>query len=120
MKYLFDTYALIAMIEGNSAYNKYLGVEGITLSGNLAELFWFFLKRHDEKTASYFHERFLRFTVDFPSGLVDKAMIFRYKHKKLGLSPFDSFGYIYALENDMIFLTGDRAFKGLKNVMIVR
>ena len=120
MKFFFDTYALIEMIEGNPGYDKYLDSNGVTLSGNVAELFWFFLKKHDEKTARYFHERFSRLIVDFPSDLIAESMTFRYKHKKKQFSPFDCFGYSYAQANNRIFVTGDRAFKGLKNVEIVR
>ena len=47
-------------------------------------------------------------------------MVFRHKHAKTRFSYIDCLGYTYALENKSSFLTGDRAFKDMENVEIVR
>ncbi len=120
MKYFLDTYALIEIVEGNPSYQKYLESDVITLKDNLAELFYFLLKKYDEKIASSLLERFSKISVELPLNIIDKAMIFRYKHEKSRFSYIDCFGYIYSLENKRIFLTGDRAFKGMTDVELVR
>src|SRR3989338_8428667 len=120
MKYFLDTYALIEIAEGNPKYKEYLESDAITLKDNLAELFYFLLKKHDEKTASFFHEKFSRIAIELPLKLVPKAMIFRYKHKNSKFSYIDCYGYVYAIETGGLFLTGDRTFKGMRNVELVR
>ncbi|MAE13068.1 hypothetical protein CMO92_00745 [Candidatus Woesearchaeota archaeon] len=120
MNYFFDTYALIELIEGNEQYKKYFSETVITLRDNLAEMYYFLLKTYGEKKALFYCEKFSRIVVDFPLSAISKAMLFRYANKKKKLSYIDSFGYTYALEHDLAFVTGDRAFKGMKNVEIVR
>jgi len=47
-------------------------------------------------------------------------MKFRKKNKKRNLSYTDCIGYVYATENDLIFLTGDKEFENLENVEFVK
>ena len=120
MEYFLDTYALIEIAQGNPNYEKYFESNVVTLKENLAELYYFFLKKYDETTAHFFFEKFSKIFVEFPLDLISKAMIFRHKNAKMNFSYTDCFGYAYALETKRIFLTGDRAFKGMENVEIVR
>lgn len=120
MKYFLDTFALIELAEGNPKYEKYLESDSVTLKDNLAELFYFLLRKYDEKTANFFLIKFSRVAVELPASIISRAMIFRYEHKKTRFSYIDCFGYIYALADRRFFLTGDRAFTGMKNVELVR
>lgn len=120
MKYFLDTYALIEIAEGSPNYQKYLASDAITLKDNLAELFYFLLKRYDEKTANIFLNKFTRIAVELPIILIPKGMLFRYKHEKTRFSYIDCLGYMYAIESKRFFLTGDRAFQGMENVELVR
>ncbi|MEK6984084.1 MAG: PIN domain-containing protein [Nanoarchaeota archaeon] len=120
MKYFLDTYALIEIAEGNPKYKQYLEIDSATLKDNLAELFYFLLKKYDEKSADFFLDKFARLAVELPIEVIAKAMIFRHQHAKTRFSYIDCFGYIYARENKILFLTGDRAFQGMENVKIVR
>ncbi len=120
MKYFLDTYALIEIAEGNPKYQKYIDSDAVTLKDNLAELYYFLLKKYDEKTANFFLDQFSRITVELSIPNIANAMIFRYKHTKTRFSYIDCLGYIYAQENKRFFLTGDRAFEGVENVEIVR
>ena len=83
-------------------------------------LFYFLLRKYDEKTANFFLEEFSKLAVDLPLEIISKAMIFRYSNKKFDFSYIDCFGYMLAIENKRIFLTGDRAFKNLGDVELVR
>ena len=120
MKYFLDTYALIEIAEGNPKYKKYVESDAVTLKDNLAELYYFLLKKYDEKTADFFLDKFVRLAVELPIEIIPKSMAFRHQHTKTRFSYVDCFGYIFALENRRLFLTGDRAFKGMKNVELVR
>ena len=120
MKYFLDTYALIEIAGGNEKYEKYVEEDAVTLKENLAELSYFLLRKYDEKTAVYFLNRFSRLAAELPLEIVEKAMVFRHSHKKFRFSYIDCFGYVYALNMKLIFLTGDRAFQGLERVEIVR
>ena len=120
MKYFLDTHALIEIAEGSPKYEKYLESDTATLKDNLAELFYFLLKKYDVKTANFFLEKFARLAVELPIEVISKAMSFRYNNIKKGLSYIDCFGCTYAVENKMSFLTGDRAFEGMKGVELVR
>lgn len=120
MNYFFDTYALIEIAEGSIRYKKYLESDAVTLKDNLAELYYFLLKKYDEKTADFFLDKFSRIAVELPISIIGKAMAFRHKHMNTRFSYIDCLGYIYALENKILFLTGDRAFIDMENVELVR
>jgi|SRR3989344_752115 len=120
MKYFLDSYALIEIAEGNPAYSPYLESDVVTLKENLAELFYFLIKKYDKNVAILFLEKFSKIADDLPLSLISKAMIFRYEHKDKKFSYIDCFGYTYATENKIIFLTGDRGFKDKEGVKIVR
>ena len=47
-------------------------------------------------------------------------MKFKIKYKKQDLSYADCIGYIYAIKNNLLFLTGDKEFKDLKSVEFVK
>ena len=120
MEYFFDSYALIEIAGGNKGYEKYLDRDAVTLKENLAELFYFLLKKYDEKTALFFFQKFSKIAVELPLEVVPKAMLFRHQNIKTHFSYIDCLGYCYALNKKRIFLTGDRAFKGMSNVELVR
>ena len=120
MKYFLDTYALIEIAEGRPKYQKYLESDAVTLKDNLAELYYFLLKKYDEKTASFFLDKFFRIAAELPIPIIAKAMVFRHEHAKTRFSYIDCLGYAYALENKRFFLTGDRAFEDMENVELVR
>ena len=120
MKYFLDTYALIEIAEGNPTYQKYLDSDSITLKDNLAELYYFLLKKYDDKTADIFLDNFSRIAAEFPISIIAKAMVFRHKHTNTRFSYIDCLGYNYALENKRLFLTGDRAFTDMEDVELVR
>lgn len=120
MNYFLDTYALIEIAEGNPRFKKYLDSDAVTLKDNLAELYYFLLKKYDDKTADFFLDKFSRIAMELPLKVIGKAMIFRQQHANLGLSYIDYLGYIYAKEHNRIFLTGDGAFEGMENVELVR
>lgn len=117
--YFFDSYALIEIIEGNIKYNDYKNCSFIFTGLNLAEVYYSFLLRNESKAIMIlksYKDNIVEFSVD----IIEKAMKFRLKNKKMNLSYADCIGYIYSCENNLKFLTGDEKFKNMKNVEFVK
>ena len=118
--YFFDSYAAIEIIKGNPKYAKYFNeIVAITIF-NLMEIYWAVLRDFDEKIADKIYEQFRLFVFDVEDDVLKEAVKFRYKNKKMDLSYADCIGYIYALRNHLVFLTGDKEFEKLKNVEFVK
>ena len=77
-------------------------------------------KRLGEKTADYWIAKFSPFVVRVDRALLIKAAKYKEDHKKENLSFFDCVGYIYAQENHMQFVTGDKEFKGKEGVLFIK
>jgi len=120
MKYFLDTYALIEIAEGNKDYARYVDADVVTLKNNIAELFYFYLKKSNKDAAQYFFTIFGKVAFDVSLEIIPPAMNFRFQHAKTRFSYTDCLGYAYALEHNRIFVTGDRAFQGFPSVEIVR
>ena len=104
----FDSYAILEIVKGNPNYLRF------------GEVFYSLLKEVNAKTAK---DVINKLNIDFLNIAEDIAIdsaIFRYKNKRKKLSYADCIGYITALRNNMRFLTGDKEFKGMKNVEFVK
>ncbi len=120
-KYFFDTYAFYEFINGNKKYIKYFkNYAIITTRFNLIELFYILLKDFDLETTRKYYKEFIPFTIEFSDEVIEKAMLFRLKHKKQDLSYIDCMGYIYSILNGIKFLTGDKEFKNFPNIEFVK
>lgn len=118
--YFFDSYAIIESIKGNLNYTKYFSENIIITIFNLAEIYWFSLNNYDESEAEKIYKKFSVSVSDIDDNTLKEAIKFRKQHKKKNLSYADCIGYIYALKNNLIFLTGDKEFEGMKNVEFVK
>lgn len=118
--YLFDTYALFEIINGNKNYEKYKEFP-ITLSVlNIAELYWNLLKEKDRKFADEQIEKFNFEILNIPYNLIIDAVLFRYENKRHDVSLVDAVGYVLAKKHKLKFLTGDRFFEDRDNVEFVK
>ncbi len=120
VKYFFDTYALIEIVKNNPNYIKFVEETITTSKFNLVELIYIILSELGEEAGKMAFERFKDSETDIPDSTLFKAMTFRLKNKKKGFSYVDCIGYVFALENGLVFLTGDSAFKELENVEFVK
>ncbi|HLC57902.1 MAG TPA: PIN domain-containing protein [Candidatus Nanoarchaeia archaeon] len=121
MDYFLDTYAMIEIVKGSKAYEKFLDNEFITTKYNLAELHYFLLTRFNLKIADFYLKKFAVYAVDFDIDTISRAMVLRKEmRKKLQISYIDCLGYMVAIVNDTKFLTGDSHFKELENVELVK
>ncbi|MBI3052263.1 PIN domain-containing protein [Candidatus Woesearchaeota archaeon] len=122
MKFFLDTYALIELSEGNGSFSKYLESECVTLKNNMAELYYYLLRKYSEESAEQSLAFFLPIAGDFNESIIPSAMKLRLAERSQGkkFSYIDVLGYLYARKNNFIFLTGDRAFSKLPGVSIER
>jgi len=119
-KFFWDSYAVIETIKGNSNYNPYLNEEVIITIFNLTEIYFSALKDLGETVAEKIYQQYSPSVTEVPETVIKKAMKFKLKNKDKNLSYTDCIGYLYAIENDMIFLTGDKEFENLENVEFVK
>ncbi len=120
MKYFLDTYALIELIKGNPKYKRFINEELFTSILNLYELHYIILRDFsEEKAKEYFYE-FFNFLMPLKPEHIFAASEFKFEHKKQNISYSDALGYAIAIKEGMKFLTGDNAFKSIKNVEFVK
>jgi len=106
-----DTYALVEIVIGNPRYTKYLANTLVASSQNLMELYYALLRDYDQQKADRYFEFWSNFLVQIPLEVIKNAMRFKLANKKDNLSYTDCIGYVFSLENDMKFLTGDSKFE---------
>jgi len=119
-KYFFDTYTIIELIKGNPNYEFIKDNVIITSSMNLAELYYSLLLENNKEFADKIINSFNFELIDITSKIAIKSSLFRFQNKKLRLSYIDCLGYILALKNNLLFLTGDKSFENLDNVEYVK
>jgi len=120
VKYFFDSYAIIEVVKGNPSYARF-SEELITLTiFNLVEIYWSFVLDFDEKKAKELYARFKECLVPVNYTIIHEAIKFRKENKKKNLSYADCIGYIYARQNNLFFLTGDKEFENMLNVEFVK
>jgi predicted nucleic acid-binding protein len=112
----FDTYALIEMHEGNPRYARFHDAKIVMNMLNLFELTHYFIRTGMDTNSLIMYEGVLS-PVEF-SDAINGAKT-KHEHKKFKLSMADCIGYETARRLGIKFLTGDKAFKGMKNVEYV-
>ena len=120
MEYFFDAYAIIEMINQNPAYSKFNGCRITTSLIHLAEVHYHLLITYNEQTADYWVRKMNFSFIDISLEIVIKASKLKFRRKKSKLSYADCIGYITSIENNMIFVTGDKQFKNAKDVEFVK
>ncbi|MBI5225110.1 PIN domain-containing protein [Candidatus Micrarchaeota archaeon] len=124
-KYFFDTYALLELILGSPRYASIYSevTEVITTDYNVAEAYYKMLSKNQPELAKKLEEMLLEDAL-IPSkmALIDacKVKLELRKTADKNISFVDALGYHMAKSMGLKFLTGDDAFKGLKNVEFVK
>ena len=120
--HFFDTYALIEIIKGNPGYKKYASKPFVTSISNLMELYYALLRLHNEKTAEKYFKFFRPACIPINDNVIKNAMKFRLaqRSQKNLISYVDCIGYCMALDLGILFLTGEKHFRDLKNVEYVQ
>jgi len=118
--YLADTYALIELLGGNKNYKPYLNHILITTKFNLIELYYYFIRDYDKKTADKYLDLYSKFVIPITYTSIKAGMEFKLKNKKEKVSYVDCVGYALALELGIKFLTGDEKFEDKGDVEFVK
>ena len=58
--------------------------------------------------------------IDLDIDIIKEAMLFKHKQSKLKMSMVDCIGYAIAKKYNLIFVTGDKAFENIENVMFIK
>lgn len=123
-RYLFDTYALVSLIQDRQSYRHFADSIILTTHYNLIELYYAVLRDYDEKTAKAVYRQFQNCVISVSDEIIFKAMAFRFKMKrsqpKCNLSYVDCIGYECARTHKIPFVTGDKEFQGFDGVEFVK
>ena|SRR3989338_7166045 len=118
--FCLDTYALAEIGNGNPKFTEFLNKEFTITDLTLAEYYAILYREGKEEKAVYWHSRLASFCKPVNREILIKALKYRIDNKKEELSIFDCVGYIFALENNIKFVTGGRAFKDREGVIFIQ
>jgi predicted nucleic acid-binding protein len=119
--FFFDTYALHEIILGNASYRRYeVDITFVTSRLNLMELYYGLLRKYGKKVAGEYYDAFIPHVIEIDDDTIKAAMEFRLANKDKKMSYVDCVGYVSSRSNGLLFLTGDKAFKGLTGVEYVK
>ena len=116
----FDTYVLVEIHDENPKFINYLNEEFVIPDIIMAEFYGVILRGYNEKTAEYLYKKFKPYVANVSVDLLVKAVRYRYENKTQNLSFFDCVGYVYALEKNIPFVTGDKEFENKENVEYIK
>ena len=117
--FVFDTYAIIEIINGNLNYKDYIDKRIIINDFIFAELCYILIKKAYPNAKEYL-DRYSKFIIPLNPNLIRIAMLFRFKNRKKDLSMTDCISYFMARERGIKFLTGDKEFENLGDVEFVK
>mgnify|MGYP001605057381 CR=1 FL=1 len=116
----YDTYILVEIKQENPKFIKFLDQDFIINDMTMAEFYIIIYKEKGQSEADYWHKRLASYCHPVSREILIKALKYRIDHKKEDLSIFDCVGYIYALENNLKFVTGDKEFKNKEGVLFIQ
>ena len=123
-RYYADTYALVEILRGNPAYERYAGEELVTSEFNLLELAYALTRDYGGGKALEGLRGVRAFVTIVQAGDGDyvEAARLRMELRRAGrnISLIDALGYVLAKRLGIPFLTGDREFEGLEGVEYVK
>ncbi|MFH1585902.1 MAG: PIN domain-containing protein [archaeon] len=117
--YIYDTYAILEIIEGNPNYEDYLDKQIIINDFIYAEL-CYVLIRTKYPNVSKFLDKYKKHIVHVNPISIKMAMIFRHNNKDKNLSMTDCISYFMAKDLKIKFLTGDKEFENFKEVEFIK
>ena len=119
MDFVFDTYAIIEIIQGNKNYLSYLNNKIIINDFIFAEICYILIRDNYPNSDKYL-DRYEKFIAGINPKLIKEAMKFKYKNKSKNISIPDCISYFQSRELGIKFLTGDKQFENLENVEFVK
>lgn len=117
--FVFDTYAIIEIIQGNKNYRTYLDSKIIINNFIFAELCYNLFKDKELKAKEILN-KYSKYIAPLKPEWIEEAMEFRLKWKDRKVSMTDCIGYVMAKRLGIKFLTGDKEFEKLEEVEFVK
>lgn len=117
--FLFDTYALMEILNKNPNYLKYTETGAVINEFIFAEFCYKLFRESAEKAHEYLHEIAPAIVHASPK-IIQEAMRFRVENKRKNFSMTDCISYFMARDLEIKFLTGDKEFEGFDNVEFVK
>ena len=118
--YCLDTYALWEIQFGNQRYSRFLTEDFVITDWTAAEFYRTLLREYDRKTADYWFRKLRPYCKQVPVEILIKAVLFQSESKKKKLSLFDCVGYLFSIERQLAFVTGDKEFEKMPGVEHIR
>ena len=116
-----DTYALWEIQAGNEKYSRIFEQPFVIADWTMVEFYRTLLREFvDQRTADYWLRQLSSYVQKVDLSIAIKALHFQKENKKANLSIFDCVGYIFAVENNHTFVTGDKEFKNRKNSLFIK
>ncbi len=117
---LLDTYALVEIFNGNPNFAHVLTAEAAITDLTMAEFYSLLYREHGISTADYWNRKLSFYCKPVRRETLLKAVRFRQDNKKQNLSFFDCVGYVFAVENNLTFVTGDKEFEHKDHVEFIK
>ncbi len=118
--FCLDTYALAEIGNGNPKFIEFLNKQFVIADLTMAEYYSVLYRDNKEDKAIYWHSKLESFCKQVSRQILIKALKYRIDNKKEDLSIFDCVEYIFALENNLKFVTSDKAFKNKEGVLFIQ
>lgn len=115
-----DTYALYEIITGNENYSCFAGQTVYCSMINLAELAYALLKQFPKDKVVRLLYMLEPKIIDIAKNDLIKIAEFKKQNYSKNFSYADCIGYVLAKENDLVFVTGDEAFRGFPNILFIK
>ncbi len=115
-----DTYALMEIMNGNPKFANYLNLNFVIADITLAEFYGVVLREQGEEKADLWSNKLRSFTREVSLAILVEAVKFRHKNKDKNFSLVDAIGYIFAKQNNYLFVTGDKEFETLEGVEYIK
>ncbi|MDO8634166.1 MAG: PIN domain-containing protein [archaeon] len=120
IEYFFDSYAIIEVLKSNPSYQKFSEIIAVSSRINLVEVAYHLLESFGQEEGLKILNSLKIKILEIGEKDVSKIAIFRKQNSQKKFSYIDCIGYVLAKENNLKFLTGDNAFKGMENVEFVK
>jgi len=86
----------------------------------LTEFYGYLYRKYNQQTADFWLKKLSFLSEKAPIEILIKAIIYKITNKKYNLSFFDCVGYMFALENNIPFVTGDKQFQDKEGVEFIK
>ncbi len=118
--YFFDTYALWELIKKNKNYEPFSNTTIVCTFFNAYEFYVTLRREYTQETAEKYLLLLEECIVELSIQNIVEAVEMKKRYNKQELSFIDCLGYLKAKELGIPFLTGDKEFEHMENVVFVK